>query len=110
MKILHDFPKEVIDTIERLGFIVDEQDCTYLKLPQWFRKDKDGKVFEVSYDEVSEQTKSLHLHYMDLHEIVEVHSAPYFRVMKVLNGWLYNFYDEVSDNYKTEWVFVPQKP
>lgn len=110
MKVLHDFPKEVVDTIERLGIIVDEQDCTYFNLPQWFRKDKDGKIFEVSFNEVSEQTKRINLLYMNLHQIIEVHDAPYFRVMRVVGGWLYNFYDEVADNYKTDWVFVAQLP
>ena len=110
MKVLHDFPKEVVDTIERLGILVDENNCTFLKLNQWFRKDKDGKIYEVSFDEISQQAQNIHLHYMDLHEIVEVNKPPYFRVMKVYNGWLYNFYDEVADNYKTDWIFVAQLP
>jgi hypothetical protein len=44
---------------------------------------------------------------MKFHEIIEVHQVPYFRVMKVTTGWLYNFYDSVTDDYKTDWIFVP---
>jgi len=44
---------------------------------------------------------------MELHQIVDVHEAPYFRVMKVSTGWLYNFYDSKLDDYTGEWVYVP---
>lgn len=45
---------------------------------------------------------------MELHEILEFHQPPYFRVMKVVNGWMYNFYDEITDNYMPTWIFVPE--
>jgi len=44
---------------------------------------------------------------MELHQIVEVFEPPYFRIMKVPTGWLYNFYVSESDTYSTNWVFVP---
>lgn len=44
---------------------------------------------------------------MNLHEIIEVYHDPYFRIMRVSGGWLYNFYDTEVDNYKPEWIFVP---
>jgi hypothetical protein len=44
---------------------------------------------------------------MKLHEIQLVHDEPYFRKMKVENGFMYNFYDTNTDNYHTEWIFVP---
>lgn len=46
---------------------------------------------------------------MQLHEIIEVHVPPYFRIMKVKSGWLYNFYDSDKDDYKNEWTFVPTR-
>jgi hypothetical protein len=44
---------------------------------------------------------------MKLHEIIEVHEAPYFRKMRVESGFMYNFYDTSKDEYKQEWTFVP---
>jgi len=56
----------------------------------------------------TEQLDASTLKLMSLHQIIEVHQAPYFRIMKVVDGWLYNFYDVDADNYKAEWQFVPQ--
>ena len=47
------------------------------------------------------------LFHMKLHEIILVHQDPYYRIMRVSGGWLYNFYDTQADNYKPEWIFVP---
>jgi hypothetical protein len=44
---------------------------------------------------------------MKLHEIIEVHQYPYFRKMRVESGYMYNFYDIEKDDYRQEWVFVP---
>lgn len=47
---------------------------------------------------------------MKLHEILDITEPPYFRVMKVPGGWLYNFYDDDKDNYQKErWTFVPNE-
>lgn len=45
---------------------------------------------------------------LDIHEILEIHKPLCFRVMRVPSGWLYNFYDTLKDEYKSEWIFVPQ--
>jgi len=45
---------------------------------------------------------------MKLHEIMEIHSEPYYRIMRVPSGWLYNFYDVVADNYLNGWIFIPK--
>lgn len=57
MKIIHDLPKEVIETILKLGVIVDEPDARYYNLPQWFRKDDDGLITEVPFKELPDQCK-----------------------------------------------------
>ena len=44
---------------------------------------------------------------MKLHEIIDVHKEPYFRKMRVESGFMYNFYDTEKDEYKQEWIFVP---
>lgn len=44
---------------------------------------------------------------LKLHEIHEVHQPPYYRIMRVASGWLYNFYDTVADEYMSGWTFVP---
>lgn len=44
---------------------------------------------------------------MALHDIVQIHHYPYFRVMRVSGGWMYNYYDQHLDDYKNDWVFVP---
>jgi len=44
---------------------------------------------------------------MRLHEIIVINQVPYFRVMRVSNGWLYNFYDVSKDDYFTVWNYVP---
>lgn len=44
---------------------------------------------------------------MEIHEIEEVFDEPFFRRMKIKNGWLYNFYDSKGDVYSQEWTFVP---
>ena len=44
---------------------------------------------------------------LSLHEILEITEPPYFRIMKVYSGWLYNFYDTSEDAYRPDWVFVP---
>lgn len=43
---------------------------------------------------------------LKLHEIMEVTEPPYFRVMRVPTGWLYNFYDGEKDGYGSDWIFV----
>jgi hypothetical protein len=58
-------------------------------------------------DELKKVTES-DLRNMKLFDIIEVHQHPYFRVMKVLRGWLYNFYDTNKDDYKSEWIFTPE--
>lgn len=54
--------------------------------------------------EIQEHKK---LNDLSLHEILEVTTPPYFRVMKVFSGWLYNFYDASKDEYQPNWTFVP---
>ena len=44
---------------------------------------------------------------MKLHEIIDVHQDPFFRKMKVESGFMYNFYDVDKEEYKKEWIFVP---
>lgn len=44
---------------------------------------------------------------MKLHEIINVHSEPFFRKMKVESGFMYDFYDCERDEYKNQWIFVP---
>jgi len=44
---------------------------------------------------------------MKLHEIIEIYEPPYYRIMRVASGWLYDFYDAVPDNYQNKWIFVP---
>jgi len=46
---------------------------------------------------------------MKVHEVLDHHLPPYFRVMRVPYGWLYNFYDSVTDNYSPDWILVPEK-
>lgn len=45
---------------------------------------------------------------MQLHEIIEVYHKPYFRIMRVAGGWMYNFYDTKNDEYFGEWTYVPK--
>jgi TusA-related sulfurtransferase len=45
---------------------------------------------------------------MKVNELLEVHSTPYFRVLRTVKGWLYNFYDNSVDNYGEKWVYVPE--
>lgn len=45
---------------------------------------------------------------MQLHEIIEVYHEPYFRIMRVVGGWMYNFYDTKNDEYFGEWTYVPK--
>ena len=45
---------------------------------------------------------------MKLYEIIYVNQEPYFRKMKVESGFMYNFYDTVIDEYRGEWIFVPE--
>lgn len=54
-----------------------------------------------------EKAKDKSMYDLKLHEVLGVTKMPYFRVMRVPTGWLYNFYDEFTDNYLNEWVFVP---
>lgn len=44
---------------------------------------------------------------LKLHEITEVHQPPYYRIMRVASGWLYNFYDCDKAEYQGGWTFVP---
>lgn len=44
---------------------------------------------------------------MKLHEIIEIHEAPYFRKMRVESGFMYNFYNQEKDEYSNDWKFVP---
>jgi predicted DNA-binding helix-hairpin-helix protein len=46
---------------------------------------------------------------MKVHEVLEHHKPPYFRVMRVYDGWLYNFYDESVDDYRKDWIYVSAK-
>lgn len=43
---------------------------------------------------------------MQLHEIIEVQHEPYFRIMRVFGGWMYNFYDGKKGEYFGEWIHV----
>ncbi len=45
---------------------------------------------------------------MSTHDVIEVTEPPYFRIMKVPSGYLYNFYDVTVDEYTDQWIFVPQ--
>ncbi len=67
MQVLHNFSKEVIDTIKQLGTIVNELDehgniVSYYNLPQWF-KEVNGHIFECPIDELPEQAKRLQINY-----------------------------------------------
>ncbi|MCK5017396.1 MAG: hypothetical protein KAS32_10050 [Candidatus Peribacteraceae bacterium] len=42
-----------------------------------------------------------------LHSLVIVETPPYFQKMRVESGWLYNFWDVLTDNYSPQWIFVP---
>ncbi len=69
MKVLHDFSKEVIDTIKKLGIVVNEMDEhgnreNYYNLPQWF-KDVNGHIFECDFDELPDSVKSIHAKYIN---------------------------------------------
>lgn len=73
MKILHEFSKEVVDTIKKLGVIVNELDehgnpINYYNLPQWF-KDVNGHIFECPFAELPEQAKHIHLSYRDYQRV-----------------------------------------
>jgi hypothetical protein len=63
MKALHNFPKEVVDTIKALGTVVNQFDEhgnveSYYNLPQWF-KDVNGHIFECPFDELPEHVKDV---------------------------------------------------
>lgn len=63
MNVLHNFSKEVIDTIKKLGIIVRDLDehgneINYYNLPQWF-KDVNGHIFDCPFNELPLQAKSL---------------------------------------------------
>jgi len=62
-QVLHNLPKEVIDTIKKLGVIVGDMDLdgrivSYYNLPQWF-KEVDGKLFEVDYADLPEMAQRI---------------------------------------------------
>lgn len=44
---------------------------------------------------------------MKLHEMQAIHEDPFFRKMRVEGGFMYNFYDVQSDEYYSQWTFVP---
>jgi hypothetical protein len=44
---------------------------------------------------------------MQLHQVIKFYKEPYFRVMRVASGWLYNFWNAETGDYETAWVFVP---
>lgn len=57
--------------------------------------------------EVQKNFKVKEIYSMNLHDFLEIADKPYFRVLRVQSGWLYNFYNEGLDAYNEEWVFVP---
>lgn len=73
MKVLHDFSKEVIETIKSIGVIVNDFDehgnlINYYNLPQWF-KDVNGHILECSFDELPDSAKQVHLKYRDYQRV-----------------------------------------
>lgn len=67
MQVLHNFSKEVIDTIKQLGTIVSDFDehgnvINYYNLPQWF-KDVNGHIFDCPVSELPKQAKYIQTNY-----------------------------------------------
>lgn len=44
---------------------------------------------------------------MKLHQVTDVCQEPYFRVMRVAGGWLYDFWNNEKQEYNSSWSFVP---
>lgn len=92
-EILHDLPKEVIDTINKLGIICDECDEhgnmeSYYYLPMWFKK-VNGNIFECPFEELPDSVKRVHLQYINKPSSSEYaeQTAIDFDMWKFDKGW-----------------------
>ena len=87
MKVIHDLPKEVIDTILKLGIIADEPDARYYNLPQWSRKDDNGLITEVPFKELPDSVKHIHLSYRDYQRVFSLDEMKACWDAGLINGW-----------------------
>jgi len=44
---------------------------------------------------------------MDIHELIAVYDFPYFQILRVSNGWIYSYWNQVNQDYTRD-IFVKE--